>query len=208
MECSPENAPGCCWWGRGPSQLTGVHNMKIFDNWLIENSGIFGTSPSICSNPGILCTIDSKTSNGASIVWLSSLFYWITVVQKFPEYKPQFKKFMDQLQTNNKFLSKTTDDLINDNPASWPSGIGSVINLSSWSNLASQNVDRVCGFLRILRLLNLMEESDNSEAPNCGVNPNLPLPSNCCAQGYKCSESTWCNGSEANCTQCAGTWLN
>ena len=212
MECtSGTSTEGCCWWGRGPTQLTGRHNMKMFENWLHDNSNIVGTlSTSICSNPGILCEINKKTNKNISVVWLGSLFYWITSVQNVQEYKPQLNKFM-QLQQNGRFASKTTDDLILDTPASWPSGIGGAVNNSVWSNLASNNSDRICHFLRIMRLLNLMDQESNNKGPYCGINPVLmPLPShNCCSfDNSFCSTSTWCNKSEENCNTCGGgKWL-
>ena len=215
MKCSPTENPGCCWWGRGPVQLTGRHNMKMFDIWLNNNVDIFGKLPSnssICSNPGIICEINSKTGNNASMVWLGSLFYWITSVQTVPEFKPAFKNFVSQIQKNGLFPSFTLSDLNNNNPVSWPSGIGSAINNSRWTNLASMNNARICHFLRILRLLKLMNDDTNNKSPNCGTNPiikPLPIPHNCCTYNNVCSTSSWCNSNKQNCEgNCAGKWMN
>jgi len=212
MECKPGTASeGCCWWGRGPTQLTGRHNIKIFQNWLIDNKDILGNATNLCSNPGLICEINSKTDKGYSIVWLSSLFYWITSVQTNPNYIPQLKKFMSNF--TNKFPSLIVTDLVNDTPASWPSGIGGAINNSVWSNKSQDNNSRVCDFLRLLRLLNLMDSNSDNKSPNCGVNPEIKTDHNCCSyNGSTCPSTdpnTYCNKNIKNCiTDCAGQWLN
>jgi hypothetical protein len=200
MKCEPgTDSAGCCWWGRGPTQLTGVHNIKIFNIWLTDNSDILGTiqdenkvATSLCTNPGLICRTNSKTSNGFSIVWLSSFSYWIFSVQESQYYFPQFQKYMKLLdKTNNKFPVQETTDLNKDSPASWPNGVGCQISGGKWCNGAARSDDRLCGFIRMLKKLDLMPNNPAHPAPwvaasDCklpsgGRGSNCPSFSLCCA---------------------------
>jgi hypothetical protein len=173
MQCTPGTpSSGCCWWGRGPTQLTGRHNIKVLDDWLVANAATLGTTPApLCGDPGAICRPASKTSTGASVVWLSSIGYWIWSVQANENYMPQLARYMAGL-AGGQFPSQQTTDLVSSTPATWPSGIGGAINNSVWSNDAQGNADRVCGFLRMLRLLGLMpaEPGGTSAAAACNVN--------------------------------------
>ena len=74
MECKSGTASaGCCWWGRGPIQLTGQHNYQGFQNWLNDNN-IIKLSTSLCDNPNQICT-------NKQLLWLSALYYWVKHVQ-------------------------------------------------------------------------------------------------------------------------------
>ena len=74
MECTPNTASaGCCFWGRGPIQLTGQHNYKSFQNWLNDNKiTILGIS--LCDNPNQICT-------NKQLLWLSAMYFWWSRVQ-------------------------------------------------------------------------------------------------------------------------------
>ena len=217
MKCAPETpSVGCCWWGRGPVQLTGRHNIKIFDNWLEDNQEYLGKLPiSLCVNPGQICTPNSKTDKNGSVVWLGSLFYWINSVQiEFnDQYKSSFKTFMNYKNGNDKFANMKNTDLIGVNPVSWPSGISGAVRFGKWED-ALTGEQRVCAFLRMLKLLNIMDTNSNPDQPYCDVNPNIPNPvppHNCCSQnnGRSCiNNSPWCNQNPDNCIQCTGKWYN
>ena len=59
MECKSGTASaGCCWWGRGPIQLTGQHNYQGFQNWLNDNN-IIKLSTSLCDNPNQFVLINN-----------------------------------------------------------------------------------------------------------------------------------------------------
>ena len=74
MECkSNTTSAGCCWWGRGPIQLTGQHNYQVFQNWLNENN-IIKLSTSLCDDPNQICT-------NKQLLWLSAIQYWVKYVQ-------------------------------------------------------------------------------------------------------------------------------
>ena len=260
MECKSGTASaGCCWWGRGPIQLTGQHNYQGFQNWLNDNN-IIKLSTSLCDNPNQICT-------NKQLLWLSAMYYWVKHVQTAidtslggclcdncpPEgfeggccrgaagnaacitqnYNPDgsncptaqqqywctkdspkpvsiFKKSLkDYVQNmginsnygNSKWLGSQT-------PATWPSGIGGEINLSSWSNKADQNQVRICNFLRIMYKLGIITDS------NCisHVAPSPKTLSRCgqgaCTDCKNCpqfSPSRWCSESAENCKNCSGT---
>ena len=212
MKCGPDiaDAIGCCWWGRGPVQLTGRHNIKIFDNWLQENSNILGKLPiSLCGNPGQICVPNTKTTNDASVEWLGSLFYWINSVQNENNilFMKSFEYFMS-LKVGNTFSNMTNKQLIGNDPISWVDGIGGAIVNGSWSD-AGPGPIRICAFLRMLKLLGIMDTGENPDQPNCDINPYIvkpPPPKHCCAYPdlSSCKNDSWCDANKDNCTQCGG----
>ena len=215
MKCGPDvaDAIGCCWWGRGPVQLTGRHNIKIFDNWLNENSNILGkTKQSLCKNPGQICVPNTKTTNDVSVVWLGSLFYWINSVQDQNNtlYMRSFDDFM-KLKVGNTFNNMRNTQLIGNEPISWAAGIGGAINNGSWTESGSGPI-RICAFLRMLKLLGIMDTGDNPDQPNCDINPYIvkpPPPKNCCAEPNlsSCKNVPWCNENKDNCKNCGGIFI-
>lgn len=205
MTCNTGNSDDkCCWWGRGPTQLTGRHNIKVFSNWLDVNKSTLGTLGSgesaLCSNPGLICVPHSKTSEGLSIVWLSSLFYWLTQVQIYPQFKGALHTFVNGIAQPHDI---TIASLIT-TPVSWPSGIGGAINNGKWQDAGSAGNDRLCVFIRILRLLKFIPTSGQQ----CNINPTPPPPpKNCCTYNGLTCTTGWCN-TPANCKGCGGHWVN
>ena len=212
MKCEPGgSSEGCCWWGRGPTQLTGVHNIKLFELWLTKNEKFVGKlQTQLCNNPGIICVPHSKTDKNLSVVWLSSLFYWIEIVQTSPEYISQLEKFMSMFN-NGKFPILKTTDLMSIEPAMWPSGVCGVINRGNWSNSADKNEDRLCQFVRLLKLTNLMENGNKNTCPDCDTNKKIqPLPplKNCCSCDGTTCMTGWCNESKEKCSSCNCKWYD
>jgi hypothetical protein len=83
MKCGPNDNPGCCWWGRGPTQITGVHNYKVLDNWLKNK---LGNDYDLCNHPDNIC-------KDSFVVWLSALSYWCNSVQTESQYSIQLSDY-------------------------------------------------------------------------------------------------------------------
>ena len=190
---------GCCWWGRGPTQLTGRNAIKLFQNFLNSNSSILGivqdknkVATSLCKNPGLICQYNSvngdiiRTDKGYALVWLAALWDWTIsaqnsngCVQTDHPFITQLNAFMKEkdngkLKTYNipTDFAKNIDGL--DIPgcdcstpegskicseASWLSGVGNGINNGIWANNAQQNNLRVCGNIKLLTQIKLMQET-------------------------------------------------
>lgn len=74
---------GCCWWGRGAIQTTGVCNfgkLNYFAGKKAADRGKDALFPSVdfCKDPGAIC--DPRYPE---LRWFSGLFYWINDVQPY-----------------------------------------------------------------------------------------------------------------------------
>ena len=144
---------GCCFWGRGSIQLTGRKNYGNFNNALknIVN---------VCENPNLICL-------EPELRWLGGLHYWITVVQKDPNFMPQLKKYIDlDSPTDPNTLIVSIDDRcpqqnpsINgcpNNPGkipnSFPSGCSAMVNMGNWNASPMDEKNRVSDFCALVSL--------------------------------------------------------
>jgi hypothetical protein len=88
---------GCCWWGRGVIQTTGVCNFGKLNYYVgkrafkREGASLF---PDIdfCKNPQAICEPNSPPS----LKWIAGLFYWLESVEPFSDKKGW--KYMEKLK--------------------------------------------------------------------------------------------------------------
>lgn len=86
---------GCCWWGRGVIQTTGVCNfgkLNFFLGKRAHDEGRESPYPTIdfCQDPGAICASQEFTE----LKWIAGLFYWVETVQP---YDSQGWNYMDEL---------------------------------------------------------------------------------------------------------------
>ena len=91
---------GCCWWGRGAIQTTGVCNFGKLNFYLGKRAARDGRTalyPSIdfCKNPGSICA----SSSPPTLKWVAGFFYWLNSVQPYEKggwnYIAELKKWVD-----------------------------------------------------------------------------------------------------------------
>jgi len=75
---------GCCWWGRGVIQTTGVCNFGKLNFYLGKrgaNEGRTVLYPDIdfCRNPGAICEVGAPPA----LKWIAGFFYWLNSVQSY-----------------------------------------------------------------------------------------------------------------------------
>merc|ERR1712066_343831 len=75
---------GCCWWGRGVIQTTGVCNFGKLNYYMGKRGKDEGRSvlyPDIdfCKNPEAICEPDSPPA----LKWIAGFFYWLNSVQSY-----------------------------------------------------------------------------------------------------------------------------
>lgn len=75
---------GCCWWGRGVIQTTGVCNFGKLNFYLGKRAKDLGKAalyPNIdfCRNPESICEPNSPPE----LKWMAGLFYWLASVQTY-----------------------------------------------------------------------------------------------------------------------------
>jgi predicted chitinase len=75
---------GCCWWGRGVIQTTGICNFGKLNYYMGKRGKDEGRSvlyPDIdfCKNPEAICETDSPKP----LKWIAGFFYWLNSVQSY-----------------------------------------------------------------------------------------------------------------------------
>lgn len=75
---------GCCWWGRGVIQSTGVCNFGKLNFYMgarAHKEGRNALYPDVdfCQNPGYIC----DPAGPPELKWISGFFYWLNSVQTY-----------------------------------------------------------------------------------------------------------------------------
>jgi len=75
---------GCCWWGRGVIQTTGVCNFGKLNYYLgkrAHNEGRNALFPQLdfCKNPNAIC----DPASPPEVKWIAGFFYWLNSVQPY-----------------------------------------------------------------------------------------------------------------------------
>mmetsp|Transcript_12134 Transcript_12134/g.23659 ORF Transcript_12134/g.23659 Transcript_12134/m.23659 type:complete len:730 (+) Transcript_12134:73-2262(+) len=100
---------GCCWWGRGVIQTTGVCNYGKLNYYLgkaAADEGRDSRYPDIdfCKTPEIICASEEH----AELKWIAGLFYWMKDVQSYNQdgwhYLTELYKFVNGGMTDMGFI--------------------------------------------------------------------------------------------------------
>ncbi|KAL7509036.1 hypothetical protein ACHAXN_008233 [Cyclotella atomus] len=100
---------GCCWWGRGVIQTTGVCNYGKLNYYLGARAAQDGRSsryPEIdfCKTPDKICS----DPNYPELKWIAGLFYWMESVQSYNQggwyYLAELHKFVNGGMEDNSFI--------------------------------------------------------------------------------------------------------
>lgn len=101
---------GCCWWGRGVIQTTGICNFGKF-NWFMgkkayerEGTALF-PDVDFCKTPDAVCTSEDYPE----LKWIAGLFFWVQEVQTWNSdgfnYLQDIKAFVDGGMTDDSFIN-------------------------------------------------------------------------------------------------------
>jgi len=92
---------GCCFWGRGVIQTTGVCNFGKLNFYLGERADTEGRDAlypdvNFCKRPDLIC---DENSGHPELKWIAGLFYWMESVQRYDEggwnYVEELRSFVD-----------------------------------------------------------------------------------------------------------------
>jgi len=97
---------GCCYWGRGVIQTTGVCNFGKLNYFLGQRAALEGRNalyPDInfCKRPDLIC---GPESGHPELKWVAGLFYWMESVQQYNiggwSYLANLRDFVDRGMPN------------------------------------------------------------------------------------------------------------
>ena len=100
---------GCCWWGRGVIQTSGVCNFGKLNYYLGARAAQDGRPskyPSIdfCKDPEQICS----SSEYKELKWVAGMFYWMESVQPYNEggwkYTDELQKFVEGGMQGTNFI--------------------------------------------------------------------------------------------------------
>jgi hypothetical protein len=100
---------GCCFWGRGVIQTTGVCNFGKL-NWYLgaraADDGREAMYPDInfCKQPDAICSSEEHKE----LKWIAGLFYWVESLQSYNvegwNYIDELHKSVDNGMSGNSFI--------------------------------------------------------------------------------------------------------
>ncbi|KAL7526856.1 hypothetical protein ACHAXR_001684, partial [Thalassiosira sp. AJA248-18] len=100
---------GCCWWGRGVIQTSGVCNFGKLNYYLgagAEKEGRPAKYPTVdfCKDPEVICASPVHKE----LKWIAGEFYWMESVQPYNEggwdYTTELRKFVQGGMTGTAFI--------------------------------------------------------------------------------------------------------
>jgi hypothetical protein len=104
---------GCCFWGRGVIQTTGVCNFGKLNYYLGARAAKEGRPsryPDVdfCKQPDAICASDEHKE----LKWIAGMFYWVESLQSYNEgdwsYITQLKKWVDDGMLGNSFIDSVS----------------------------------------------------------------------------------------------------
>jgi hypothetical protein len=159
---------GCCWWGRGVIQTSGVCNFGKLNYYLGKRAFLEGRDsryPDIdfCRDPEIIC----KSEEHKELKWIAGFFYWVDQVQPYDtggwNYLTELKRFVDGGLTGDAFINSVSG-IVNRGCHNPPCGTGDL----------DGGPERAENFFRILKALDF-SFVDVEKSPTDAPTP-LPTP--------------------------------
>jgi predicted chitinase len=100
---------GCCWWGRGVIQTTGICNFGKLNYFLGARAAEEGREsryPDVdfCKDPEAICA----SQEHQELKWIAGMFYWVESLQAYSErgwdYITELHKFVDEGMQGTSFI--------------------------------------------------------------------------------------------------------
>ena len=138
---------GCCWWGRGVIQTSGICNFGKLNYFLgagASEDGRYSRYPTVdfCKDPEVICA----DSQHKELKWIAGEFYWMESVQTYNQggwdYITELRKFVDEGMTGNAFIDAVSG-IVNRGCHNPPCGTGAL----------DGGMDRAQNFQKVLDVL-------------------------------------------------------
>jgi len=151
---------GCCWWGRGVIQTTGICNFGKLNYYLGRRGHDEGRSvlyPDIdfCKDPEAICKPDSPPA----LKWIAGFFYWLNSVQSYNDkdgwnYMDHLKKWVDAgMNLDDKSYINACSGIVNRGCYNPPCG----------GNPMDGGAQRAANFAKVMQALKLGTSSIEAE---------------------------------------------
>lgn len=209
---SRTDVEGCCWWGRGVIQTTGVCNIGKLNYFLGKkaadrNGDALYPDVDFCKQPDAICASEDHPE----LKWIAGFFYWLNDVQTYDNggwnYINELKKWVDAGMPNPSSDSgfiHAVSGIVNRGCHDPPCGAGDLDGGS----------DRAQNFYKVLNAMGLLEAGSGgaSTSPTTSTPPQDPtteITTGTAATGGSLDgwcETSWTeygNGKTAQCVQCA-----
>eukprot|EP00984_Skeletonema_dohrnii_P002873 scaffold976_cov102-Skeletonema_dohrnii-CCMP3373.AAC.12 len=140
---------GCCWWGRGVIQTTGVCNFGKLNYFLGARAAKEGRPsryPSIdfCKTPDAICASEEYQE----LKWVAGFFYWVNSLQSYKsggwDYTTELHKFVENGMVGDAFINAVSG-IVNRGCHNPPCGTGPV----------DGGAERSANFRKTVRLVNI-----------------------------------------------------
>jgi len=152
---------GCCWWGRGVIQSTGVCNFGKL-NWYMGKRGhddgrdTLYPDIDLCKNPGAICD-PNGTSQGKptpELKWIAGFFYWLNSVQSYVD-----KDGWNYMHA----LKNWTDTGMNLDDKSYINACSGIVNRGCYNppcggNPMDGGAERAANFATVIKALKIKKE--------------------------------------------------
>jgi len=152
---------GCCWWGRGVIQTTGVCNFGKLNYYLgkrgmSEGRNVLYPDIDFCKNPEAICAPDAPPA----LKWIAGYFYWLNSVQSYVDkdgwvYLTKLKEWTDAgMNTADESYINACSGIVNRGCYNPPCG----------GNKMDGGADRVANFNQVLKAMKIgakFEEHQN-----------------------------------------------
>jgi predicted chitinase len=142
---------GCCWWGRGVIQTTGVCNFGKLNYYLgarAADEGRESRYPNInfCEQPGAICASEEHKE----LKWIAGMFYWVESLQSYSvggwDYITELRSFVDNgMSDRNQFIDAVSG-IVNRGCHNPPCASGGVDGLA----------ERASNFQKVLEVLEII----------------------------------------------------
>jgi hypothetical protein len=143
---------GCCWWGRGVIQTTGVCNMGKLNYFMgkrgkDEGRDVLYPTIDFCKNPEAICEPESPPA----LKWIAGFFYWLKSVQSYVDKDGWV--YMDKLRNWTDSGMKTSD-------ISYINACSGIVNRGCYNppcggNVMDGGAERAANFATVLKALKI-----------------------------------------------------
>ncbi|KAL3788522.1 hypothetical protein HJC23_006560 [Cyclotella cryptica] len=185
---------GCCWWGRGVIQTTGVCNFGKLNYYLGARAAKEGRDApypklDFCKDPEIICSSEENKE----LKWIAGMFYWMESVQKYDSggwnYMDELKAFVNGGFSDPGFINAVSG-IVNRGCHNPPCGTGAVDGGPERSN----NFQKALSIFGLIKLPS--DDNNGSSKGDSGVVPGGDGTSSIAVCGSDWADASKCKNAK------------